>query len=66
MKISFLGTASELDQVAGRPTLLLLGLHHTPRVVAFTLLRPSIIRHPYRELYRLRADLAPLDERGQA
>lgn len=66
MKISFLGTADEVEQVAGRPILILLGLNHLPRLVAYTLLHPHITRHPYRELYRLQADMAQLDERGHA
>ncbi|MFI6502024.1 hypothetical protein [Nonomuraea typhae] len=66
MKVSFFGTSDEIEQVAGRPTLLLLGLNHSPRLMVFTLFRPSITRHPYRDLYRLQADMAQFDERGQA
>ncbi|WP_157246251.1 hypothetical protein [Nonomuraea typhae] len=66
MKVSFLGTSDELEHVAGRPTLILLGLNHLPRLTLFTLFHPRILRHPYRDLYRLQADMAPLDERGRA
>ncbi|MFI6537382.1 hypothetical protein ACIBHY_33365 [Nonomuraea sp. NPDC050547] len=66
MKVSFLGTSDEIEQVAGRPTLILLGLNHLPRLVAYTLFHPRILRHPYQDLYRLQADMGPFDERGQA
>ncbi|MEV4891517.1 hypothetical protein AB0K48_19250 [Nonomuraea sp. NPDC055795] len=66
MKVSFLGTSDELEHVAGRPTLILLSLNHLPRLTVFALLHPRIVRHPYRDLYRLQADLASLDERGRA
>lgn len=62
MKVSFLGTADEVSQVAGRPTLILVSLGHLPRLVAYSLFQPHITRHPYRDLYRLQADMAQLDQ----